>query len=84
MMVNHFQQSGSDIVNNNSKQVRWMTPEKVALIQYLHKHKAEQGDGNFKDPTLHAALKHIKDLRVAGKEKDLKSMQNKWSSVSLF
>ena len=58
-----------------------MSQELDAFVQYLQLHRAEHGDGAFKDSTLAAAADHLRSLHVLGKIKDSKSLCNKWNNI---
>jgi len=61
--------------------VVWTHAEETAFIQFLVDHKSEGGDGgSFKGPTYQKALEHMRPLRERGPPKDVKSLQNKWTS----
>ena len=74
------QQSPEDSINA-ARAVKWMSQELDAFVQYLQQHRAERGDGAFKDSTLAAAADHLRSLHVSGKIKDSKSLRNKWNNV---
>ena len=60
--------------------------EMTQLIQYLHEHRSEGGDGgSFKSPTLNAVAWHLTALHTldaSGDTKTAKQVKNKWDSVS--
>ena len=58
-----------------------MSQELDAFVQYLQQHRAERGDGAFKDSMLAAAADHLRSLHVLSKIKDSKSLCNKWNNV---
>ncbi|KAF8815702.1 hypothetical protein BYT27DRAFT_7064918, partial [Phlegmacium glaucopus] len=61
--------------------VSWTLAEETAFIQFLVDHKSEGGDGaTFKGPTYQKALAHISPLRERGPAKNIKSLQNKWTT----
>lgn len=60
----------------------WTHAEVVALVDFLHEHRSEAGDGgNFKKPTFQRLVQHLVAFCNNGHAKDVKSCQNKWSSV---
>ena len=57
----------------------------MALIDYLHDHWAEAGDGgNFKVPTFNAAAEHLAPLLTQGGKKIGTMCKTKWVSVWVF
>lgn len=63
----------------------WNDAEVDALVDYLHDHKAEAGDGgNFKSNTLNAAATHIKQHLSQGTVKTGKMCKGKWTTACQF
>lgn len=64
---------------------QWNDAEVDALVDYLHDHKAEAGDGgNFKASTFNAAAAHIKPYLLHGPMKTGKMCRGKWTTVRQF
>ena len=67
------------------RKAQWSDQETTQLIQYLHQHRSEGGDGGaFKGPTLNAAALHLASLRTpdaSGDPKTAKQVKNKWDGV---
>ena len=67
---------------NSPAQARWTPQEVSVLIDYLHAHRFEHGDGgNFKDSTISGAVEHLKQFHPGGKPKDAKCVRYKWGAV---
>ncbi|KAI9452092.1 hypothetical protein HD554DRAFT_2178470 [Boletus coccyginus] len=64
-----------------AKIAKWSDQEVDALVQYFHEHRAETGDGNFKEATFSASAKFLQPLHTTGKIKDTKSVRNKWGQL---
>jgi hypothetical protein len=68
------------------RKAHWDDQETIQLIQYLHEHRSEGGDGGgFKSPTLNAAARHLASLRTpgaSGDPKTAKQVKTKWDGVS--
>jgi hypothetical protein len=68
-----------------SAKARWSDSEVNALLDYLHEHKAEAGDGgNFKANTFNGAAARIKQHLSQGPTKTSKMCKGKWISVCQF
>ena len=67
------------------RKVHWSDQEMTHLIQYLHEHRSEGGDGGaFKIPKLNAAVQHFASLHTpdaSGDPKTAKQVKNKWDGV---
>ncbi|KAI9457695.1 hypothetical protein HD554DRAFT_2141816 [Boletus coccyginus] len=64
-----------------AKIAKWSNQEVDALVQYFHEHRAEMGDGNFKEATFSASAEFLRPLHTMGKIKDAKSVRNKWGQL---
>ena len=67
------------------RKAHWSDQEMTQLIQYLHEHRSEGGDGgNFKNLTLNAAAWHLASLctpDASGDPKTAKQVKNKLDGV---
>ncbi|KAH7917262.1 hypothetical protein BV22DRAFT_980834, partial [Leucogyrophana mollusca] len=60
----------------------WNNAETDALVDYLHEHRGERGDGGgFKEQTYNAAAIAIAIHRTAGPEKTGKMVLTKWNAI---
>ena len=73
---------------NSTEEVRlkWSEDETTQLVEYLWEHRSEGGDGgNFKNPTINAAVQHLISLRAPGalgSPRNAKQVKTKWQGVS--
>jgi len=74
-----------EATSNNQKglvQAVWTTIETDKLLDYLHEHRSQWGDGgNFKDSTYNAAALALQPFLKSGRPKDVKSIKYKWGIV---
>ena len=75
--------SGQPAIVPDSTRASWTVDDEAALIDFLHEHAAEAGDGlNFKGSTWTAASKAIDSSRTKGAAKTALACKNKFSAVS--
>jgi hypothetical protein len=68
--------------STSSPKAQWNEQEVTALLEYLHGHKAEAGDGgSFKMSTLNGAATHIQQHLTQGPVKTGKMCKTKWTAV---
>ena len=75
--------ASTQATTSSAERAQWNDQEVTALVDYLHEHRAEAGDGgSFKGSTFNAAATQLVPFLTSGPKKTGTMCKTKWLSVS--